>query len=338
MKRLLGLMIAFLTGLAGIHAMSYEEARDRARFLTDKMAYALNLNDQQYNDAYEINLDYLMNIRTASDASGVYLEYRNADLRCILYDWQYALFQAATYFFRPILWRATGWFLPVYTIYSPTLFYYSPPRVYHIYRGGHFRYRHERRVSFYANRRPAWHGGLRGESRRPVPGRPVPPHGHGGNGFHFEPVGRPGQNPAKPANRPANHKGNGFRFEPVGNPPRNDNRPGDNAKPSQTVTQPNRPATSHATRPARPGKTTARPMKTPNVATQDRPHSAPPASDNSHYRRKSSTRATVGNSSQQSHIQPRRPSVRPRNNAARRQHGTTARKPTSPARTHRTTR
>ena len=166
MKRLLGLMIAFLTGLAGIHAMSYEEARDRARFLTDKMAYELNLNDQQYNDAYEINLDYLMNIRTASDASGVYLEYRNADLRCILYDWQYALFQAATYFFRPILWRATGWFLPVYTIYSPTLFYYSPPRVYHIYRGGHFRYRHERRVSFYANRRPAWHGGLRGESRR----------------------------------------------------------------------------------------------------------------------------------------------------------------------------
>ena len=71
MKRLLGLMIAFLTGLAGIHAMSYEEARDRARFLTDKMAYELNLNDQQYNDAYEINLDYLMNIRTASDASSL---------------------------------------------------------------------------------------------------------------------------------------------------------------------------------------------------------------------------------------------------------------------------
>ena len=96
MKRFLGLIIAFLTGLAATQAMSYEEARDRARFLTDKMAYELNLNEQQYNDAYEINLDYLMNIRTESDLSGVYLEHRDADFRYILYDWQYALFQAAT--------------------------------------------------------------------------------------------------------------------------------------------------------------------------------------------------------------------------------------------------
>ncbi len=65
MKRFLGLIIALLAGLTAIRAMSYEEARDRARFLTDKMAYELNLNEQQYNDAYEINLDYLMNIRTA---------------------------------------------------------------------------------------------------------------------------------------------------------------------------------------------------------------------------------------------------------------------------------
>ena len=66
MKKLLGLITALYFGLASLNAMSYEEARDRARFLTDKMAYELNLNDQQYNDAYEINLDYLMNIRTAA--------------------------------------------------------------------------------------------------------------------------------------------------------------------------------------------------------------------------------------------------------------------------------
>ena len=176
MKRILGLIIALLAGLTAIRAMSYEEARDRARFLTDKMAYELNLNEQQYNDAYEINLDYLMNIRTESDIAGVYLEHRNADIRCILYDWQYALFQAATYFFRPVLWRATGWFLPVYTVYKPTLFYYDPPRVFRVYRGGHYAYRHEHRVSFYAHRRPAWHGGLRGESRGPAPdGQPRRP-------------------------------------------------------------------------------------------------------------------------------------------------------------------
>ena len=55
MKKLLGLITALYFGLASLNAMSYEEARDRARFLTDKMAYELNLNDQQYNDAYEIS-------------------------------------------------------------------------------------------------------------------------------------------------------------------------------------------------------------------------------------------------------------------------------------------
>ena len=47
MKKLLGLITALYFGLASLNAMSYEEARDRARFLTDKMAYELNLNDQQ---------------------------------------------------------------------------------------------------------------------------------------------------------------------------------------------------------------------------------------------------------------------------------------------------
>lgn len=87
MKKRLVLLIALFLGLAGLKAMSYEEARDRARFLTDKMAYELNLNDQQYNDAYEINLDYLMSIRTKNDNSSVYLKYRNDDLRLILHDW-----------------------------------------------------------------------------------------------------------------------------------------------------------------------------------------------------------------------------------------------------------
>ena len=277
MKKLLGLITALYFGLASLNAMSYEEARDRARFLTDKMAYELNLNDQQYNDAYEINLDYLMNIRTASDASSVYLEYRNADLRFILYDWQYALFQAATYFFRPVIWRATGWFLPVYTIYSPSRFYYSPPRVYRVYRGGHYRYRHEHRQSFYAHRRPVWNGGLRGEHRGPLPGRPaLPPHrpgphkGNGGSGFHFESPGRP----PRPGQRPNGHHGNGFRFTPVqrsGNQvTRKDN---DNKRP---------------------------PVVRPHSDNRKREEPVTNLRTKSHYNRRSSTRTTVN-----------RPSVHP---------------------------
>ena len=40
-------------------AMSTSRVRKETRFLTDKMAYELNLNTRQYNDAYEINFDFL---------------------------------------------------------------------------------------------------------------------------------------------------------------------------------------------------------------------------------------------------------------------------------------
>ena len=44
--------------------MSYEHARSQALFLTDKMAYELNLTEEQYEAAFEVNLDYLMSIKT----------------------------------------------------------------------------------------------------------------------------------------------------------------------------------------------------------------------------------------------------------------------------------
>ena len=41
----------------GTNAMDYETARERAYYLTDKMAYELNLNDQQYNDNGQLIMD-----------------------------------------------------------------------------------------------------------------------------------------------------------------------------------------------------------------------------------------------------------------------------------------
>lgn len=191
MKKMLLTLLLALTALSGAKAMSYEEARTQARFLTDKMAYELNLNDAQYNDAYEINLDYLMGIQTADDVYGTYLTYRNADLRCILYDWQYALFTAADYFFHPVYWRGGAWVFPIYTRYRVDVFYYGHPRVFWEYRGAHCRM-HYPRASFYANRRPAWTGGFRGESRRPVT--------HPGNVGGVRPNGgaRPGNSATRP--------------------------------------------------------------------------------------------------------------------------------------------
>ena len=47
-------------------AMSYNAAKHEALFLSDKMAYELNLTAAQFDDVYEINLDYLMSLRNQS--------------------------------------------------------------------------------------------------------------------------------------------------------------------------------------------------------------------------------------------------------------------------------
>ena len=57
MKKIIMTILAMLTICIGTKAMSYEQARREALFLTDKMAYELNLTDSQYDAAYEINLD-----------------------------------------------------------------------------------------------------------------------------------------------------------------------------------------------------------------------------------------------------------------------------------------
>ena len=44
------------------NAMSYGKAKNEVMFLSDKMAYELNLTAAQYEAVYEINLDYLMSV------------------------------------------------------------------------------------------------------------------------------------------------------------------------------------------------------------------------------------------------------------------------------------
>lgn len=188
MKRyIISLFLIFATWQAAF-AMSYERAREEALYLTDKMAYELNLNDQQYNDAYEINLDYFLSLDSEADLYADYLSYRLSDLRHILYDWQYNLMLAADYFIRPVYWRSGGWYFPIYGHYSVGHFYYSYPTVYYSYRGGHGRIHYH--SGFYASRRPVWNGGLRGH--HPTGGRgrigntAIQRHNGGRNGYHIE--------------------------------------------------------------------------------------------------------------------------------------------------------
>ena len=131
-------MALLLTVALSTMAMSYEQARDRALFLTDKMAYELNLKDEQYEAAYEVNLDYLMSISSYDDLYRTYWTRRNMDLSYILFDWQYDAFCSAAYFYRPLIWTDGVWRFSIYARYpNRTYFYFGRPAFYATYYGGH---------------------------------------------------------------------------------------------------------------------------------------------------------------------------------------------------------
>ena len=138
MKKMFFALMTMLTISISVKAMSYEQARNEALFLTDKMAYELNLTDEQYEAAYEINLDYLMGVTGRNDVFGTYWERRNLDLSYILLDWQWKSFIAATYFYRPLYWEAGYWHFGIYSRYPRRdYFYFGRPHFYVTYRGGH---------------------------------------------------------------------------------------------------------------------------------------------------------------------------------------------------------
>ena len=131
-------LTALLIMAGAAQAMSYEQARDQALFLTDKMAYELNLTEDQYEAAYEINLDYLMSVESVDDLYGLYWERRNLDLSYILLDWQYRAYLDARYFYRPLYWEAGYWHFGIYARYPyRTYFYFGRPHFYMTYHGGH---------------------------------------------------------------------------------------------------------------------------------------------------------------------------------------------------------
>ena len=153
MKKMMMTLVAMLTIAVSAHAMSYEQARNEALFLTDKMAYELNLTDEQYEAAYEINLDYLMGVTSRDDVFGTYWERRNLDLSYILYDWQWNAFLAASYFYRPLFWEAGYWHFGIYARYPHRdYFYFGRPHFYATYRGGHAWHLHGSHGYYYGQR------------------------------------------------------------------------------------------------------------------------------------------------------------------------------------------
>lgn len=164
MKRMMMTLVAVWMGIALCSAaMSNSRVRKETRFLTDKMAYELNLTQAQYNDVYEINFDFINSIRYCiDDAMRGYewaldryydcLDLRNDDLRWVLSRNQYNRFLERTYFCRPVYAASGGWGFRIYITYSNhNHFYYPKPTIYHSYCGGHH-HREPQRPSYYKGR------------------------------------------------------------------------------------------------------------------------------------------------------------------------------------------
>lgn len=139
MKRLMMSLVLMVTIVASAAAMSFSKARKEALFLSDKMAYELNLSLSQYEAVYEINLDYMLGLNGQVDLNGVYWMRRNADLRYVLSPWQWDRYTQIADFYRPMVWVSRHNFsLSLRSRYvDHKFFYYERPSIYGSYRGGH---------------------------------------------------------------------------------------------------------------------------------------------------------------------------------------------------------
>ena len=164
MRRLITLMATMLlTCSLCMAGMTNSRLRKETRFLTDKMAYELNLTTAQYNDVYEINYDFIDGIRYvmddvllgfewALDDYYTYLDLRNDDLRWVLSSYQYHRFMNTEHFFRPVCITGGDWLFRVHLFYTNVNhFFYGKPYHYRTSVGGHCR-GHFGEPSFYRNR------------------------------------------------------------------------------------------------------------------------------------------------------------------------------------------
>ncbi|MBQ4223714.1 MAG: hypothetical protein II674_07735 [Prevotella sp.] len=243
MKNYIITLVACMALSLGAKAMGYDQARQEALFLTDKMAYELNLSLEQMEAVYEINLDYFLCVNRSQDLYGIYWQRRNSDLRYVLSRNQYSFFININYFYRPLNWVRGAWSLALYGRYTNRhQFFYSRPNAWFSFRGGrntggksHYSY-----GNYYA---PVGNG-------RPAPGHTPTPSGRSGyqrgngphpgyNGNHPNNGNRPynGYQPGNNGNRPnngyqpgnnGNYPNNGYQPGNNGNRPNNGYQPGNN--------------------------------------------------------------------------------------------------------------
>lgn len=153
MKNFISLVVVMLISLSASNLKAWSpwsisQVRENSRFLTDKMAYELDLTPRQYNDVYEVNYDFFCAVRfkLALIAQGynqyydVYyeaLDLRSEDLRWVLSDSQFRRFVNIEYFYRPIYRYSDSYYLRVCQAYPHGTFYFDFPHTLRVYAGEH---------------------------------------------------------------------------------------------------------------------------------------------------------------------------------------------------------
>lgn len=175
----IGMMVFMLSmSIPAMGAMSLSKVRENARFLTDRMTYELGLTMMQYDDIYEVNYDFINNIRYimddvvrgygyAVDRYYEYLDYRNDDFRWILSDRQYRRFMQTDYFYRPVYTTKSSWLFRIFKVYTDVkFFHYAKPKHYKSYKGGHFRSHHHHESYYKTHRKEHYkHPVYKGETK-----------------------------------------------------------------------------------------------------------------------------------------------------------------------------
>ena len=137
MKKLIITLVLVFAAVVNVNAMSKYRASREARFLTDKMAWELDLSYSQMEDVYEINYDYFRSLVSVYDNYTLAYEIRNEELSFVLTPRQWTRFMAIEYFYVPVRVRSYSWYFPIHTHYSKDHFYYDAPHAYSHYSGGH---------------------------------------------------------------------------------------------------------------------------------------------------------------------------------------------------------
>lgn len=137
MKKFFITLVLAAVAVVNANAMSVSRSSREARFLTDKMAWELNLNTYQIEDIYEINYDYFRSLASVYDNNIFAYEMRNQEIQYVLTPSQWIRYKSIEYFFTPVHVVNSAWVIGVHNHYAHNHFYYSAPAGYRHYDGGH---------------------------------------------------------------------------------------------------------------------------------------------------------------------------------------------------------